>query len=73
IDVDFDRRVEIVYVPVSDVKRRDRVTIDLVKLSIQYQGLNNESVGDYSSNSVEYQKERESILRSLRSGIRSYA
>ncbi|MGH7850294.1 MAG: hypothetical protein ACREOP_08355 [Thermodesulfobacteriota bacterium] len=73
IDVDFDRRVEIVYVPVSDVKRRDRVTIDLVKLSIQYQGLSSEKVGDYANTSVEYQKEREAILRSLNSGIRSYA
>jgi len=73
IDTDFDRRVEIVYVPGTDVKRRDRVTIDLVKLAIQFQGLSSERVGDWQGNHLDYQRERESILNSLKSGIRSYA
>lgn len=73
IDTDFDRRVEIIYAPVTDVKRRDRVTIDLVKLAIQFQGLDREKVGDWEGEHKDYQKERESILRSLKSGIRSYA
>lgn len=73
IGTDFLQRVEIVYTPITDVSRRDRVTIDLVKLAIQYQGLKSEKVGDYSASFTDYQKERESLLRGLNSGIRSYA
>ena len=54
IGTDFLQRVEIVYVPVTDVSRRDRVTIDLVKLAIQYQGLKSEKVGDYSASHPDY-------------------
>lgn len=73
IGTDFLQRVEIVYTPQTDVSRRDRLTIDLVKLAIQYQGLSSERVGDYSANHLSYQNERESLLRSLNNGRRSYA
>lgn len=73
IGTDFDKRVEIIYVPKTDTKRRDRVTIDLVRLAIQYSALGSEKVGDWSGSHVDYQKERESILRTLNAGRRSYA
>lgn len=73
IGTDFDKRVEIVYVPKTDVKRRDRVTIDLVRLAIQYNALDSERVGDWNGSHVDYQKERESILTTLNSGRRTFA
>lgn len=73
IDTDFLQRVEIIYVPLTDVKRRDLVTIDLVKLAIQNQGLKSEKVGDYSASHLDYQQERESVLSTLNSGRRSFA
>ena len=73
IDTDFQRWVEIIYAPVSDSYRRDRVVIDLVKLAIQYSGLDSESVGDWSGSTLDYQKERESILSTLNVGRRLYA
>ncbi len=73
IDTDFLQRVQIIYVPLTDESRRDRVTIDLVKLGIQYQGLKSEKVGDYSASHLDYQQERESVLSTLNSGRRSFA
>ena len=73
VDTDFLQRVEIIYVPLTDESRRDRVTIDLVKLGVQYQGLKSEKVGDYSASHVDYQQERENVLSTLNSGRRSFA
>jgi hypothetical protein len=73
VDTNFLQKVEIIYVPATDVKRRDMVTIDLVKLAIQNQGLKSEKVGDYSATFVDYQQEREKVLSTLNSGRRSFA
>lgn len=55
--------VDITYVPVPEADIRDRITIDLVKLAIEYKGgLASESVGDYSRSMGEYQRERERVL-----------
>lgn len=43
----------------------ERVVIDLVRLAIQYNALQSERAGDYSSASVGYQREREYILAEL--------
>lgn len=69
----FDTRVEVVYTPLSDEARRDMVTIDLCKLTIQFNALDEEEVGDWDGNYLEYQKERESILSTLSAGRRAYA
>jgi len=73
VNTDFLDVVQIEFVPLSDENRRDRVTIDLVKLAIQYQGLKSEKVGDYSASHLDYQNERERILSTLLSGRRTYA
>lgn len=73
VDTDFLQRVEIIYVPLTDEVRRDRVTVDLVKLGVQYQGLKSEKVGDYSASHADYQQERENVLSTLNSGRRSFA
>lgn len=70
---DFQPRVVIVYTPVTDEDRRDRVVIDLCKLSIQYNGLNAEKIGDWSGSQSNYDVERERILASLLIGRRAFA
>jgi hypothetical protein len=61
--------VVVTYTPVDRTARRTRVLIDLVKLSVQYNALRSESVGDYSATSAEYETERERLLGRLREGL----
>ena len=58
--------VVIVYAPVSDVKQRTRVQLDLVKLAIQYQGVKTARMGsDLRFDFPNYEQERQSILSGL--------
>lgn len=61
--------VTIVYVPDDDGTRRIRVEIDLVRLAIEYNALSTEDTGDYRSSSLRYSDERESLLRTLNTGL----
>ncbi len=73
---EFNFRVQIVYAPKADDARRDRVTIDLCKLALRYNGGQaSESIGggDYSQSFVDYQAEREKILLTLSAGVRAFA
>lgn len=58
--------VTIVYAPFDETAQRERVTIDLVRLAIEYNALGSESIGDYKSTSVDYEKERGKILSRLK-------
>ena len=58
--------VDVTYTPVADNPRRIAVLIDLVKLEIQYRGLNTERVGSYSVTYMDHDKERQRILTRLR-------
>ena len=64
----WGNRVSVVYVPENRLAQRRLVLINLVKLAIEYRGLKAEGVGagDYSMTVLEYNKERENLLRSLR-------
>ena len=53
------------YTPVDETSKREGVLIALVKLDIQFNGLDSESVGDYSSEQKQYQSNRNKILSSL--------
>lgn len=64
-DNDVEFQVIITYTPNVSTSRKDRVIIDLVKLAIQYQGLQNEHAGDYSSSSFDYQEERKKLISEL--------
>jgi hypothetical protein len=55
----------ITYTPEGDSDRRKRVGIDLVRLALQYNALESEDPGGYSSTSVDYQKERQRLLSTL--------
>lgn len=61
--------VVVTYTPESDDARRIGVTIDLVKLAVQYQAAQSVSVGDVSISHVDYNRERELILRRLAPSI----
>lgn len=61
--------VVVTYTPDSDNARRIGVTIDLVKLAVQYQAASSVAVGDVSISHVDYNRERERILRRLAPSI----
>lgn len=54
--------VTVVYVPEDETSQRIRITIDLVRLAVQYNAAKSESIGDYKITSVDYEKERAEIL-----------
>lgn len=60
--------VEVTSTLTDDTARRDRVTIDLVHLALQYSGLSHESSGDYTADVLAYQAERERLLGELAGG-----
>ncbi len=59
-------KVTVTYVPVDTTARRIAVYLKLIKLDIQYSGLDSERVGDFSSKSMDYPSERLKILSGLR-------
>lgn len=59
-------RVDVAYLVATDENvRRRRVVIDLVKLAMKYDALKSEQAGDYRSQSVDYQDERERLITEL--------
>lgn len=61
--------VTVSYVPADRAARRVRVMIDLVKLAVRYSGAKSESIGDFSSTSMDYEEERSRLLSRLREGL----
>lgn len=61
--------VTVIYVPADDNDLRIRVEIELCILSAEFDALDTERVGDYSSSRRKYEDEREGILAALRSGL----
>ncbi len=62
----WGNKVTVVYVPVDTTARRIAVYLRLIKLDIQYSGLDSERTGDFSSKSTDYPSERLRILSGLR-------
>ena len=62
-------RVKLVYVPDDQTKIRKGVQVDLVKLAIQYEGINSIDSGNFKATLPEYEKERMNILERLRRGV----
>ncbi len=58
-------RVKVTYVPSDDTASRKRVQLDLVKLAIQYEGLDSVRVGNVSADAGNYQQRRAEILSAL--------
>lgn len=62
--------VVVTYTPKADQNRRDRVTIDLVRLALVYNGLSDERAGDYMTRSREdYEAEREKVISELQTPV----
>lgn len=59
------RRVEVVFTPADDDAERKQVLVDLCKLSLVYNGLSSMRVPGVTMNSLDYERERERILRRL--------
>ena len=57
------------YVPLNETKERKRVQLDLVKLALRYEALQNERSGNYGATFVDYERERGKILRRLESRL----
>lgn len=57
--------VEVSYVPASEAAKRQGVLIQLVKLDVQFNGLDVDRVGDYSREQKDYMGHRNAIMRRL--------
>ena len=58
-------QVLLTYTPVDDDPQRRMAIIRLVQLGIQYEGIRSETVGPYSSQYLDYTRERDAILKQL--------
>ena len=58
-------RVTITYVPTDTTSRRKAVYIKLIKLEIEYSGVDSSREGDFSSKALDITAEREKLLASL--------
>lgn len=61
----WGHRVKVTYVPTDTTDRRIDVFLRLIKLSLEYSGLDNSKDGDFSSKTLNYATEREKILSAL--------
>lgn len=59
-------RVEVVYVPLDDNNQRQEVILKMSILDLQYTGVKQERIGDYSATYYEHQMERQKLVNSLR-------
>ena len=57
--------VVIAYVPVDESSKREGVEIAMVKLDIQFGGLDSEKVGDYAATQQKYEENRNKALSRL--------
>ena len=61
--------VTIIYVPDSDAAMRLGVTVDLVKLAVQFSGLDSEKVGDWSASQSKHEAKKAEALKRLTAGF----
>jgi len=59
-------RVEVVYVPQDDNNQRQEVILKVAVLDLQFTGVRQERIGDYSATYYDHQKERQELINSLR-------
>lgn len=65
----WGEEVIVVYDPVNRQEIRDRTLIDLVKLNVEFRGLDKEKVGDWEGEQQKYQDRRDEVLRDLDDGL----
>ena len=64
----WGHRVELMYTPVDNDAQRRLAVIRLVQLGLQYTGLRSAGIGPYSSQNLDYTRERDAILNQLCTG-----
>lgn len=61
--------VVVTYAPKDDLARRLGVTIDLVKLAIEYTGVDEQKIGDFSYKTDRYERKRSALIARLDDSI----
>ena len=59
-------RVSVLYVPQDDNNQRQEVILKVAILDLQFTGVKQERIGDYSAVYYDHQKERQELINSLR-------
>lgn len=59
-------RVSVLYVPRDDNNQRQEVILKVAILDLQYTGVKQERIGDYSATYYDHQRERQELINSLR-------
>lgn len=60
--------VTVEYVPEIDASLRDRVTLDVVQVDVEFRALQSEGVGDWEGDYSDYADRREGLLAQVREG-----
>lgn len=66
-------QVEIVYTPDVDATLRDRVTLDLCKLAIEFRAFDREKTPDWEAEQKDYEARRAALLRQISEGRSPFA
>lgn len=61
----WGERINLIYVPADETARRKRVEIDLVRLALQYDALQQSKDGDHQQQGLDYEAERNRLLARL--------
>lgn len=56
------------YVPEVDPELRDRVTLDLIQIDVEFRALESEGVGDWDGSYGDYEERRKAVLAQVREG-----
>ena len=59
-------RVSVLYVPQDDNNQRQEVILKVAILDLQFTGVKQERIGDYSATYYDHQEERQKLINSLR-------
>ena len=68
-ETSWGAEVSVVYVPEIDQTVRDRVTLDLCQMDIEFQALDRLKSGDYEGEQKDYKLRRLALFRQIREGM----
>lgn len=60
--------VVVEYVPETDAKLRDRVTLDVIQMDVEFRALESEGVGDWDGSQSDHEDRRNAKLAEIREG-----
>ena len=71
-DLIWSGRVTVVYAPVDDTVRRNRLFIDLVRLAVQYDGQKSVRIGDANTQPLDYLAAKNDLFKPFLSSGRAF-